>query len=85
MFLEYLRNAGDSFTACCPKADDLWLHVQALRAGFKVRQISKKLFRLAIIPNTQSVALWNDNGIDGNDRQIAATYTESDIRIMLEE
>jgi hypothetical protein len=82
-FLKGLKNAGNAFEDCCPKADDLWLHVQALRAEYKVRKISENQFRLAEIPGTQGTALWNENGAGGNDRQIAATYTAEDIRKLL--
>ncbi len=34
-FLAALRAAGTAFEQCCPKADDIWLHANALRAGFK--------------------------------------------------
>jgi hypothetical protein len=33
-FLRRLRTAGAAFLDLCPRADDLWLHVNALRAGF---------------------------------------------------
>lgn len=75
-----IKQAGTAFMQCCPKADDIWLNVQALRAGYKVRQIRKKGFRLVEIPGTQSIALRNHNWAGGeNDHQIAATYHASDI------
>jgi hypothetical protein len=82
-FLYILKNAGTAFETCCPKADDLWLHVHALRAGFKVRQVygSDRLF--PFIPGTQETALHLENVTsDGNDRQIQATYTKADIEML---
>ena len=84
-FLKALKRAGDSFTTCCPKGDDLWLHVQAVRAGFKVRQILPQLpyFSFQMIPLTQPFALSRDNvDRDGNEPQIRATYTVEDITFL---
>jgi hypothetical protein len=82
-FLKVLRLAGTAFESCCPKGDDLWLHVQALRSGFKVRQILPRLpyFSFQGIPGTQHTALCFDN-VDGvgNDLQINATYNEADVQ-----
>ena len=83
-FLNVLKNAGNAFETCCPKADDVWLHVQALRAGFKIRQISAEPLHFKPIPGTQSAALHLRNVTDdnGNDRQIKATYTQTDIETL---
>jgi hypothetical protein len=83
--LKVLKAVGDSFRSCCPKADDVWLHVQALRAGYKIRQIQSRRLYCLPIPGSQRFALANENDYGGNDRQIAATYTDSDIRKMLAE
>lgn len=83
-FLIALKRAGNAFQDCCPQADDLWLHVQALRAGFKVRQILPRLpyFSFQSVPGSETTALSYKNVTygDGNDRQVKATYTEADIR-----
>lgn len=85
-FLTVLKRAGTVFQDCCPKADDLWLHVQAIRAGFKVRQIFPNLpyFSFQAVPGSQQTALSYENVTygDGNDRQVRATYTEADIRLL---
>ncbi|HWA96672.1 MAG TPA: hypothetical protein VG844_18895 [Terracidiphilus sp.] len=83
-----LKRAGTAFESCCPKADDIWLHVQAIRSGHKIRQIMPKLPYLAFqnLPGTQQSALSRDNvDSDGNDPQIKATYSQSDIQILQEE
>lgn len=77
--LEVLKRAGDGFQHCCPRADDIWLHAQALRAGFKVRQIRPAPRRFAAIPGTQEYGLWIGNNAEGNDQAISATYTKEDI------
>ncbi len=75
-----LKREGAAFKNCCPKADDIWLHLQATRAGYKVRQVGNKAFRLVYIPGTQKNALYHNNLVGGeNDRQIETTYGASDI------
>ena len=85
-FLQILKDAGTAFTECCPKADDLWLHVQALRHGYRVRQVQSKLpyFSFQGVPGSQRTALSYENVTygDGNDRQVKATYSEADIRLL---
>jgi hypothetical protein len=81
-----LKRAGTAFEECCPKGDDLWLHVQALRAGYKVRQILPALPYLSFqpVPGATQNALSYKNVTygDGNDRQVKATYTEADVRLI---
>jgi hypothetical protein len=79
-FLKALKNAGNGFVETCPKADDLWLHVQAVRAGYKIRQIRPRALLPLSIPGAEGVGLWKNNIFGGNDRQIANTYTVEDIR-----
>jgi hypothetical protein len=82
-FQRALKREGAAFVTCCPTADDIWLHVQAIRAGYKVRQIRKATFRLFYIPDTQGDSLCRHNvACGGNDRQIAATYRMSDIALL---
>lgn len=83
-FLYQLKRAGEAYRQCCPRADDLWLHVQAVRAGFRIRQITEAAIHFPTLPNTQRNALYLENAVvsDGNDQQIRATYTRTDIAIM---
>lgn len=82
-FLTALKRAGMGFSECCPMADDVWLHAQALRHGFAVAQVAVKPQHFLTTPGTQTTALmsanWNGGG---NDRQIAATYTAEDIKAL---
>jgi hypothetical protein len=83
-FLRRLKLADRGFESCCPKADDIWLHVQALRNGFPIRQVANRPRLFLTIPRTQDVALARGNWAGGgNDRQIAATYEAEDIQKML--
>jgi len=84
-FLAILKRAGPAFKSCCPKADDLWLHVQALRSGYQVRQFVKDFLDFPMIPGTQHMALQNSNRGEqgaGNDRQAAMTYNPRDLDIL---
>jgi hypothetical protein len=81
--LECFRRAGAGFVEFCPKADDVWLHAQTIRAGFRVSQIGASPRHFWTILGTQEIALWRSNCQENdNDRQITATYTAADIEIM---
>jgi hypothetical protein len=82
--LAALKNAGSEFEKCCPKADDVWLHANALRAGFRVQQVGKRATHFPFIPGSQEIALYFDNATTGNDIQIAKTYTERDLQRIAE-
>jgi hypothetical protein len=83
-FLHLLKLAGSGFLECCPKADDIWINVNALRAGFKVMQVGPRSLNFPFLPGTQDHGLSPVNVGDGeNDRQIARTLTPSDIERIL--
>jgi hypothetical protein len=82
-FLRTLKNAGEGFVDLCPMGDDLWLHAQAVRAGYKIRQIRPQPLVPLAIPGTESAGLWKANIRGGNDRQIATTYIVEDIHKLL--
>jgi hypothetical protein len=81
-----IKAAGTEFQSCCPRADDIWLHAQAVRAKFKIRQFVPRALHFPILPGTQKNALQLTN-VDtetaGNDRQAARTYKEADLRTIL--
>jgi hypothetical protein len=77
-----LKEAGSRFEELCPKADDVWLHVNALRAGFKVQQIRAGALHFPLIPESQRNALFFDNIASGNDMQILKTYTQTDLQAL---
>jgi hypothetical protein len=75
-----LKSQAATFVESCPNADDVWLHLWALRTGYKVRQIRGNSFRLRYIPGTQGTGLCQRNVVQGeNDLQIKTTYQRSDI------
>ena len=85
-FLMALRAAGDEFMSKCPKADDIWLHVLALRNGYKIKKISEGHKYPDLVPYTQEASLWSENVLpNGNDMQIAATYTPDDVATLVDE
>ncbi len=81
--LQQLKEAGDVFKDQCPKADDLWLHVMAIRHGYPIRQIDRKAREYPGVPRSSETALQRTN-IDGkrNDVQAAQTYTAEDLHLL---
>lgn len=81
IMLKQLREAGSAFMGSCPKADDLWLHCIALRAGLPVRQINPVPIHFPVVPSTQHVGLMHSNLFGGaNDQQIQNLYQPADLR-----
>lgn len=85
-FIRSVASRGPQFLESCPRADDIWLHVSALREGLRVRQLSDTAAEFPLLLGSQAHALVKQNAFnDGNDPQIAATYTRDDMRkLMLE-
>jgi hypothetical protein len=81
--LTTLKHAGSAFMEVCPKADDVWFHLHALRSGIKTRQVKSRPLRFPHVPNTQAIGLYHDNVFQGrNDEQIKHTFTADDIRLL---
>jgi len=82
-FLAHLRSKGRAFLDLCPKADDIWLHVNAVRLGCKIRQMRNVAARFPVVPGTEDAALFQFNMFGGgNDAQISKTYQPSDIEAL---
>jgi hypothetical protein len=83
-FQKRLKKAGAEFTEVCPTADDVWLHLNALRSGITVRQIGNTPLNFPFLPGTQSdcLAVLNVNG-GRNDNQIKRNYKTEDIAALL--
>lgn len=82
-FLRHLKRAGHEFLELCPKADDVWLHVNALRSGFKIRQVWTHPLRFPFVPGTQGSGLYHDNVLlSRNDEHVRSTYSSADIRML---
>ncbi len=87
-FLAELKKAGAGFVLCCPRADDIWLHVQAIRAGYRIRQTGSRALLFLTVPGTQenALTLYNCSGpAPANDEQVRMTYKSSDIALMIAE
>lgn len=79
-FIAYALAHGANFMAAAPRADDVWLHLLALRSGHKVRQVSDTPRNFAVVPASQTHALSVRNTLfGGNDAQIARVYTQEDV------
>jgi hypothetical protein len=82
-FLAILKEKGLAFKEVCPKADDLWLHVNAIRAGYRIKQVRPWQMTYPMLPDTQQMGL-NVTNVHAaqNDRQIQSTYTSSDLNLL---
>jgi len=83
--LRQIKLQGTAFLEVCPRADDLWLHAQALRSGFRIQQVLSREFPLCEIPGTQTNALYLHNFGEGNDSQIQTTYNKHDVEKLRQE
>lgn len=80
-----LRDSGDEFLQTCPKADDVWNYVTALRNGITLRKVSSSLSAYSL-PGSQREALHHDNvTAGGNDDQLARTLRAEDLVRILSE
>lgn len=83
-YLHYLKEQGQGFLSCCPNADDIWLTITALRAGFKIAQINDKPGYFTSIPGSQRKRLYNFNvRLGENQIQLMRTISESDLTMLL--
>jgi hypothetical protein len=84
--LQRLKNSGTAFVDKCLRADDIWLHIHALRNGFKVRQIDSVPHLFATLPDTQRGGLYRSNvHLNCNDEYIRNLYTAADIEMLRSE
>jgi hypothetical protein len=80
-FLDYVRGVGDAFLHTAANNDDIWLHHLAVSSGTRVSQVTSHPQHFPFVPGTQSSGLYFSNFWgDANDRQIASTYTASDVK-----
>jgi hypothetical protein len=81
-----VKAAGVGFLETCPRADDIWLHVNTVRAGFRIKQIDTRPLVFPFVPGTQTNCLSISNvKLLQNDRQIIKTYSAADIDLLLSE
>lgn len=84
-FLDAVRNRGDGFTEVAPFADDVWLHATAVRDGRAIAFVNTvREADFLPVRGSRTRGLFSTN-IDsgGNDRQIAAAYSASEIDTLL--
>lgn len=82
-FLSELLGAGDRFVELTPKADDVWLHFQAVVNGRLVRQIRPRPVKFPEIAATQGTALHRSNTAQSaNDHQISRTYDLTSLELL---
>lgn len=78
--LDKLRELGTGFLSVAPSADDVWLHATALSVAVRTRQVRAVPRHFPTIPATNSTGLSGVHiGEGGNDKQIAATYSQSSL------
>lgn len=79
-FLNYLKLQGDKFENYCPKNDDIWLTLNAIRSGHKIAQIEASPILFKAVPGTQKESLkkYNMTG-GGNQIQLINTFTQQDL------
>lgn len=77
--LDALRRSGPEFRNECPRTDDIWLNLQAQRAGAKVQQVHAWPNYFTLLPGTQKGALMHDNVSGGNDSALSALYGAADL------
>lgn len=76
-----LREGGRGFVGRTDFADDIWLNWTCFRAGVLARQSAAGGPHSKQIPGSQTVALWQVNGLQAhNDTQLAAIYSTDDIK-----
>ncbi len=81
--LMQLKSLGTKFIELCPRQDDIWLHVNELRSGYKVKQIADLSYDFPIVPGTQEASLSKMNvGLNQNDLAIRRNYTESELEMI---
>ncbi|GAB3944766.1 glycosyltransferase [Corynebacterium tapiri] len=79
-FVDFVVAQGDAFMELSPRADDVWLHLCALRSGHQIRQVFSRPRSFAVNPPAQREALVRGNTMGGgNDAQIAQAYTPEDV------
>jgi hypothetical protein len=80
-FQRIMREAGTAFMRHCARADDLWLHLHAVRAGMPVGQVRDRAGHFLPLLGSQGNALALENQIGGkNDKVASALYDSSDVQ-----
>jgi len=81
-FLHRLKECGDAFLSYCPRHDDVWLNIVAIRSGFPRRQLSSKPQSYPEIIGTNTSGLWQDNQGSAGESQLRKTFTVEDLSLL---
>lgn len=85
-FLAAIKGAGGDFMEMCPEADDVWINANALRFGFRVKQVFNAPSRRPDIPGSRRTALFKRNiRRGGTDDQLVKVYDHHLISKLLDE
>lgn len=78
--LDRLRDAGEAFLELSPRADDIWLHAIAVRAGIRTAQVEDESRNFPFVPATQASGLYVTNVAGGeNDAQLGRALAPGDV------
>lgn len=80
--LRALEKSATDFLATCPKHDDVWLNVIALRNHIPIKQVHLKATHYPEILGTAKLGLMNENIGSAGDAQISASYTPTDMEML---
>ncbi|TDX78333.1 hypothetical protein EDF35_1534 [Rathayibacter sp. PhB151] len=86
-FLDVLRSQGTGFEAVAPRADDVWLHMNLIRSGGRVRPVFDLAAEdfLPVRGGGKVAGLWASNiEAGGNDEQIKNTYGTAEVTVIIE-
>lgn len=81
-FVADIRAAGTGFEITAPRADDVWLHAVAVRAGRLAVQVRDRPGEFLGVPGTRPSGLYRTNEGGGNDRQISDTYAAALVAVL---
>lgn len=78
--LDRLHERGERFRELAPRADDIWLHATAVRAGIRTAQVEPTSRNFPFVPATQATGLYQLN-VAGreNDAQLSAALEPADV------
>lgn len=77
-FLDFLKQQGTGFELACAHTDDVWLKINALRAGFRVAQVADRPMIFPDIEGSQLERLSDENLHGGNQLALMSTLTPED-------
>lgn len=84
-FLNYVQRSNATFMERCPRADDVWLNMHALRLGTSVKLTEAESRDYPILPGSQTVSLASTNVAESrNDAQIQTTFLGDDMLRLIE-